>query len=70
MNKIRHREILIDILNDIKADYIDYMESIKENDPDENAKFLSSNDKVDAILDIQDELRALNGIEKLLRGEM
>lgn len=61
------RDRLIDVLEEIKGDYINSMESIKDDDPEGDEKYLKFSDKVDAILDIQDELRTLNIIEKAVR---
>lgn len=61
------RDRLIDVLEEIKGDYISLMESIRDDDPEGDKKYLNLSDKVDAIMDIQDELRILNVIEKAVR---
>lgn len=61
------RDRLIDVLEEIKGDYICLMESIRDDDPEGDEIYLNLSDKVDVILDVQDELRTLNIIEKAVR---
>lgn len=61
------RDRLIDVLEEIKGDYINTLESIKEDGPEGNEKYLKLSDRIDNIMDIQDELRTLNIIEKAVK---
>lgn len=69
MGNIDFRASLIDTLEDIKGEYLDYQEKIADVEDDEEYSKLwnESQRKINAIEDTMEELKKLNDIEKVLR---
>lgn len=69
MGNIDFRVSLIDTLEDIKGEYLDYQEKIADMEDDEEYSKLwnESQRKINAIEDAMEELKKLNDIEKVLR---
>lgn len=69
MGNIDFRVSLIDTLEDIKGEYLDYQEKIADVEDDEEYSKLwnESQRKINAIEDAMEELKKLNDIEKVLR---
>lgn len=68
MGNIDFRASLIDTLEDIKGEYLDYQEKIADVEDDEEYSKLwnESQRKINAIEDAMEELKKLNSIDKIL----